>query len=201
MELDHFKNSWNIVSVDITRNEFDIILATKKEMESPLAGLKKASKKQTVVLPVLFAFLMVMTTVVPEMKNHPLIWMALILLPLITIYYYFNIRLINKLENNEGSVKNDIQRKVKQLINNNKLYLNLTRAAILILVVITELLIQDNHMGLIPEIESIKSIMLPLRLLIYAGVMGVHYVLSKYTFNLYFGRYLKRLKELLAEME
>jgi hypothetical protein len=201
MELDHLKNSWNIVSIDLTRNEFDIISATKKEMESPLADLKKASKKQTVVLPVLFAFLMVMTTVVPEMKNHPLIWMALILLPLITIYYYFNIRLINKLENNEGTVKNDIQRKVKQLINNNKLYLNLTRAAILILVVITELLIQDNHMGLIPGIEIIKSIVLPLRLLIYAGVMGVHYVLSKYTFNLYFGQYLKRLKELLAEME
>jgi hypothetical protein len=201
MELDHLKNSWTSVSVDLTRNEFDIISATKKEMQSPLADLKKASKKQTVVLPVLFAFLMAMTTVVPEMKNSLLIWMALILLPLITIYYYFNIRLINKLENNEGTVKNDIQRKVKQLINNNKLYLNLTRAAILILVVITELSIQNNNISLIPGIEIIKSIILPLRLLIYAAVMGLHYVLSKYTFNLYFGQYLSRLKGLLADME
>ena len=201
MELDHLKNSWTNVSADLTRNEFDIIAATKKEMESPLANLKRVSKRQTVVLPVLFAFLMVMTTKVPEMKNQLLIWMALILLPLITIYYYFNIRLINKLENNEGTVKNDIQRKVKQLISNNKLYLNLTRAAILVLVVVTELLIQNDNMGLIPGLEVIKSIVLPFRLLIYTGVVGIHYILTRYTFNLYFGQYLKRLKGLLAEME
>jgi hypothetical protein len=201
MELDHLKNSWTSVSVDLTRNEFDIISATKKEMQSPLADLKKASRKQVIVLPILFAFLVVMTTIVPDMKHSLLVWMAFIVLPLISIYYYLNLKLINDLEENNGTVKNDIQRKVKQLINNNKLYLNLTRAAILILVVITELSIQNNNMGLIPGIEIIKSIILPLRLLIYAGVMAVHYVLSKYTFNLYFGQYLGRLKGLLADME
>lgn len=201
MELDNLKNSWNSISVDLNRNEFDIVTATKKEMESPLSDLKTMSKRQLITLPLLIVFLAVMTGTVPDMKNQLLVWVAFIVLPLTTVHYYLNLRLIGNLENNEGTVKNDFQRKVKQLINNNNLYLNLTRAVILILVVITELLIQNNNMGLIPGMEIIKSIMLPLRLLIYAGVIGLHYVLSRYSFNLYFGQYLKRLQRLLAEME
>ncbi|WP_025141962.1 hypothetical protein [Pedobacter jeongneungensis] len=201
MELDNLKNSWNSVSVDLNRNEFDIVTATKKEMESPLSNLKAMLKRQLITLPLLIVFLAGMTATVPDMKNQLLVWIAFIVLPLTTIYYYFNLKLINNLENNEGAVKNDFQRKVKQLIYNNNLYLNLTRAAILILVVVTELLIQNNNMGLIYGIEIMKSIILPLRLLIYAGVIAVHYVVSRYSFNLYFGQYLKRLKGLLAEME
>jgi hypothetical protein len=201
MELDHLKNSWTSVSVDLNHQEFDIVKATKKEMESPLSDLKTMSKRQLFTLPLLLVFLIAMIGFVPEMKGQLLVWMAFMVLPLTTLFYYFNLKLINFLENSEGPLKKDFQRKVKQLINNNNLYLNLTRAAILILVVLVELLIQNDNMGLISGIEIIKSIMLPLRLLIYASVMGVHYVLSKYTFNLYFGQYLKRLKELLAEME
>ncbi|QNN42418.1 hypothetical protein [Pedobacter roseus] len=201
MELDNFKNSWNSISVDLNSNEFDVVSATKKEMESPLSNLKIMSKRQLITLPLLIVFLAVMTATVPDMKKQLLVWMAFIVLPLTTIYYYFNLKLINNLENSEGAVKNDFQRKVKQLISNNNLYLNLTRAAILILVVTTEILLQNNNMGLIYGIEIIKSIILPLRLLIYAGVIAVHYVVSRYSFNLYFGQYLKRLKGLLAEME
>jgi hypothetical protein len=201
MELDNFKNSWNSISVDLNSNEFDVVSATKKEMESPLSNLKIMSKRQLITLPLLIVFLAVMTATVPDMKKQLLVWMAFIVLPLTTIYYYFNLKLINNLENSEGAVKNDFQRKVKQLISNNNLYLTLTRAAILILVVTTEILLQNNNMGLIPGIEIMKSLMLPLRLLIYAGVMGVHYIVSRYSFNLYFGQYLKRLKGLLAEME
>lgn len=201
MELDHLKNSWNSISADLNSNEFDVLTATKKEMESPLNDLKAMSKRQLITLPLLIVFLAVMTTIVPDMKNQLLVWMAFIVLPLTTIYYYFNLKLINSLENSEGAVKNDFQKKVKQLISNNNLYLNLTRATILILIVTTEILIQNSNMGLIPGIEMMKSLMLPLRLLIYAGVMGVHYIVSRYTFNRYFGQYLKRLKGLLAEME
>jgi len=201
MELDNFKNSWNSISVDLNSKEFDVVSATKKEMESPLSDLKIMSKRQLITLPLLIVFLAVMTATVPDMKKQLLVWMAFIVLPLTTIYYYFNLKLINNLENSEGAVKNDFQRKVKQLISNNNLYLSLTRAAILILVVTTEILLQNNNMGLIPGIEIMKSLMLPLRLLIYAGVIAVHYVVSRYSFNLYFGQYLKRLKGLLAEME
>lgn len=201
MELDHLKNSWNSISVDLNSNEFDVLTATKKEMESPLNDLKAMSKRQLITLPLLIVFLAVMTATVPNMKNQLLVWMAFIVLPLTTIYYYFNLKLINCLENSDGAVKNDFQKKVKQLISNNNLYLNLTRAAILIIVVTTEILIQNSNIALIPGIEMMKSLMLPLRLLIYAGVMSVHYVVSRYTFNRYFGQYLKRLKGLLAEME
>jgi len=201
MELDNLKSSWNSVSVDLNRNEFDIVSATKKEMESPLNNLKTMSKRQLITLPLLLVFLAVMTGIVPDMKGQLLVWMAFIVLPLTTVYYYFNLKLISNLENNEGAVKNVFQRKVKQLISNNNLYLYLTRAALVTLVVATEFLIQNNHMDLIPGIEMIKTVMLPLRLLIYAGAIGVHYVLSRYAFNLYFGQYLKRLKKLLAEME
>jgi hypothetical protein len=201
MELDHLKNNWNSISVDLNRKEFDIVSATKKEMESPLSDLKKASRKQVIILPLIFAFLVVMTSAAPDMKHSLFVWMAFIVLPLTSIYYYLNLKLINDLEENNGSVKSDIQRKVKQLISNNKLYLNVTRAIILILIIVTELLIQNNRMNLIPGLEIIKSIILPLRLVMYAGVIGIHYFLSRYTFNLYFGKYLNQLKGLLAEME
>ena len=200
MELDHLKSNWNSISVDLSHNEFDIISATKKEMESPFSALKKNSKKQTVILPLLFSFLMVMRTVVPEMKTHLLIWMALVVLPLTTLYYYFNIRLINELEETQGNVKSDFQRKVARLIKSNNLYLNIIRIMLVALIILTEFLLQRNNSQLIPSIEILKTIILPLRLLIYAGVIAAHYIISLYTFNFYFGKYLKHLKSLLTEM-
>ncbi|WP_316801800.1 hypothetical protein [Pedobacter nototheniae] len=200
MELDNLKNSWNSVSVDLNSNKFDIINATKKEMESPLSALKKISKKQMLVLPLLFIFLLIMTGFVPEMKSQLLVWMAFILLPLTALYHYFNLRMIKGLEETNGSVKNDLQRKVKRLVTSNITYLTLTRVILLILMILAEILLQSNRMDLIPGLEILKFIVLPLRLLIYVGVIGVHYVVSKYTFNLYFGKYLNHLKSLLKEM-
>lgn len=201
MELEALKNGWNNISADLNRNEFDILSATMKKMTSPLAELKKKTKKQIKILPILFAFLIVMMVNQPEMKTNLLIWMALILLPLTTLYHYFNLRIINELEETDGSVKNDLQRKVNRLLKKSNIYLNLTRFIIILLMVLTELLLRSNKTALIPEIEILKSLTLPLRLLIYAAIIGVHYVLSRYTFNLYFGRYLNRLKVLLSDMQ
>lgn len=200
MELDSLKNSWNSVSVDLNRNEFDIITTTKKEMQTPLTALKKIAKKQTLVLPIIFGFLVVMTTSVPEMKTQLLIWMAFIVLPLTTIYYYFNLRMIRELEETNGTVKGDLQRKVSRLVKSNNIYLILTRVIFVALIILIEVILLNNRMDLVVDLKALKSIILPLRLLIYAGVIGIHYILSRYTFNLYFGKYLNHLKSLLKEM-
>lgn len=201
MELDNLKKSWNSVSTDLNRNEFDIIAATKKEMETPLTKLKNKSIKQTRVLPIIFAFLVVLANKVPGVSDHLLIWMAFITLPIVTIYYYFNIRLINELEVYNGAVKADLQNKTEKLVRNNQLYLIFTRITIIAVVIVAEILIQSERFNYVQGINMLKSIIFPLRLLIYIGLIGIHYFVSKYTYNLYFGKYLTRLNTLLVELQ
>jgi hypothetical protein len=201
MELDTLKNSWNTISVDVNRNEFDIISATKKEMTSPLDRLKKRARKQTKILPLLFAFLVVIAVKVPKAGDSFLLWTALVILPVTTIYYYFNLKLISELELFNGSVKNDIQTKIKRLINSNTIYLILTRAVFGVLIILFEIFLRDNRSNLIPGLETMKAVVFPVRLVIYAGIFGIHYLISRYTFNLYFGKHIKQLKSILADMQ
>lgn len=201
MELDILKNSWKKISVDVERNEFDIISATRKQMKSPLEELKKKSKKQIIILPALFVFLLVMTTTVDKANNNFLMYIALIILPLLITYYYFNLRLIGQLEVYNGSVKNDIEIKIRKLIKNNVLYLNITRLLFLILIIFSEGLIRYNRLDLIEGLAVLSKISFLVRLCIYAGILGIHYVISKYTFDLYFGKYLKQLRSILSDMQ
>ncbi|MDV7695563.1 hypothetical protein N6B72_01400 [Chryseobacterium soli] len=201
MELDTLKNSWNTISVDVNRDQFDIISATKKEMKSPLAGLKKKVQKQIKILPLLFAFLVVIAVKMPEAQHNILIWMGLVILPLTTIYYYFNLKLITDLEEVNGSVKDDIQNKIKKLISTNRIYLIVNRVIFALLIIGIEGLIRNSRLDLVPGLETLKNIVFPLRVLIYAGIFGLHYVVSKYTFTYYFGKYIRQLKNILTEMQ
>jgi hypothetical protein len=201
MELDILKNNWKKISVDVDKNEFDIISATRKQMKSPLEELKKRSKKQIKILPILFAFLVVVTTTVAKANNNFLIYMALVILPLLMIYYYFNLRLIGQLEVFNGPVKNDIEIKIRKLINTNVIYLNMTRLLFLILIIFSEVLVRYNRFDLIPDLAFLSKISFLVRLCMYAGILAIHYFISKYTFNLYFGKYLKQLRSILSDMQ
>ncbi|MBT2622568.1 MULTISPECIES: hypothetical protein [Chryseobacterium] len=201
MELDLLKNSWKKISVDVDSNEFDIISATRKQMKSPLEELKKRSKKQIIILPLLFIFLVVMAITVAKDNNNFLIYMALIILPLLMIYYYFNLRLIGQLEMFNGSVKNDIEIKIRKLIKSNVIYLNITRLLFLILIIFSEVLLRYNRFDLVPELALLSKVSFLLRLCMYVGILGMHYLISKYTFNLYFGKYLKQLRSILSDMQ
>lgn len=201
MELDLLKNSWKKISVDVDSNEFDIISATRKQMKSPLEELKKRSKKQIIILPLLFIFLVVMAITVAKDNNNFLIYMALIILPLLMIYYYFNLRLIGQLEMFNGSVKNDIEIKIRKLIKSNFIYLNITRLLFLILIIFSEVLLRYNRFDLVPELALLSKVSFLLRLCMYVGILGMHYLISKYTFNLYFGKYLKQLRSILSDMQ
>lgn len=201
MELDALKNSWNTISVDVDRTEFDLIAATKKEMISPLDNLKKRAQKQVKILPILFAFLMVVASQVPHTNESFLIWMALAILPLTTIYYYFNLKLINELESYNGTVKHNIQIKIKKLVSSNRIYLMVTRIAFAILMITAEVFIRYGKSEMIPGLEKMIGIIFPLRVLIYLGIFGIHYLLSRYTFNFYFGKHITKLKSILQDMQ
>lgn len=200
MELDNLKSSWKNVSVDLSKNEFDIIAATKKEMESPLNELYKKMRKQIRTLPIIFSFLVVMMVKTPGLSNSLLMWMGVIIIPVTIIYYYFNINLIKDLQQVSGSVKTDFQRKVEKLIKSNSFYLKISRVIFLILVITIEFVLHTNSLSIINGLDLLKDTLLPVRLVIYAGAIGLHYILSRYTYHHYFGQYLNHLKGLLREM-
>ncbi|MBK1897215.1 hypothetical protein [Chryseobacterium paridis] len=201
MELDVLKNSWKTISVDIDQKEFDVISATRKEMASPLEALKKRTKKQLMVLPALLVFLIIVGVTAKETNKSFFIWLAAAILPILIIYHYFNLKLINELEMINGPVKNDIEIKITKLIKSNAHYLMATRILFLLLIIASEILLRYHRIDWIQGLGVLAKINFPLRLCIYAGIFGLHYLISEYTFNLYFGKYLKKLKALLAEMQ
>lgn len=200
MELDNLKSSWKNISVDLNHKEFDIILATKKKMESPLNKLHNKMRKQVRILPVLFSFLIVMMVKTPGLSNSLLMWMAVIIIPITILYYYFNINLIKDLQQVTGSVKTDFQSKVERLIKSNNFYLKISRIIFLILVIVIEFILHTNSLDIMNGLDLMKDILLPLRLMIYVGAIGLHYIVSRYTYHYYFGKYLNHLKDLLREM-
>lgn len=201
MELDVLKNSWKTISVDVDQSEFDIISATRKEMASPLEALKKRTKKQLMTLPALLVFLVIVGVTTNNASNSFFIWLAASILPVLIIYHYFNLRLINNLETFNGTVKYDIETKIRKLIKNNAAYLMATRLLFLLLIISSEILLRYNKVEWVQGLNLLSKIDFPFRLCIYVGIFGLHYLISEYTFNLYFGKYLKKLKDLLAEMQ
>ncbi|AZA84392.1 hypothetical protein C1637_05995 [Chryseobacterium lactis] len=201
MELDTLKNSWKTISIDTNQNEFDIISATKKEMISPLMELKRKSKNQVKILPILFAFLVVVASKISNVSDNLLIWMALIILPILTVYYYFNLKLIHDLETFNGSVKNDIETKIKRLIKTNITYLIITRVFFLAVIIFCELFLRNNKYDLVEGLHALAKLSFPFRLGIYGAIFGMHYLISQYTFKQYFGKYLEQLKKVLSDMQ
>ncbi len=201
MELDNLKSSWKSIAPEMDNNAFDIIAATKKEIQSPLFKLKKTYKKQITLLPLLFIFLIFLTFREPEVKSSLFIWMALIALPVIFIYYYFNLYLIKQIEKNEGPLKFDLERKLHTLIKSNQLYLIFTRVLMLAVVVLIELLIHKGSYHLIEGLADFKNIQLPFRILIYLVALAIHYGISKFSFHLHFGQYLNKLRGLVLQMQ
>ncbi|MDQ1806162.1 hypothetical protein RAH57_19415 [Chryseobacterium sp. CKR4-1] len=201
MELDVLKNNWKTISVNVDQNEFDIISATRRGIASPLDALKKRTKKQLMILPALFVFLIIAGINANKTGNSFFIWVAAAILPVMIIYHFFNLKLINGLETFNGPVKKDIEIKIRKLIKSNGRYLIATRFLFLLLIISSEVLLRYNRVDWIQGLDLLAKIDFPLRLCIYAAIFGFHYLISEYTFNKYFGQYLKKLKDVLAEMQ
>lgn len=93
-----------------------------------------------------------------DASNRFLMYLALAILPLLIIYYYFNLKLISQLELVNGPVKNDTEIKIRKLINSNIIYLNITRMLFLILIIFSEVLLRYNRFDLIEALALLQKL-------------------------------------------
>lgn len=198
MELDDLKHNWKKTDVSFKTQTYHVTEFLKKQMDTPLDKLKKKYQKQLILLPVAVIILLVTLFSKPELHYNLLIWMAVFTLLLITFNEYRNYNIVSKMQEINGSLKQNLESYLKLLEDNSKAYLIATSIYLLFFISILEITMYYHQ---VTVYEQWNQIAIGIRIIIYAAIIILQPFISQYFFNLQYGQYIKRLRTLLDQTE
>ena len=197
MELDDLKQDWNksTPAHQTPPYNLDELMVTKGTGD--IETLKSKYKKQMVLLPLAATFLGVFTVQNPVLQRNAFIWFIIPLMLLLALIYYRSYRLVAKMEQTSvESIKKSIQENIELLNRNAKQQLYFTRFILIMLILILEATMYYQHPA---AFGAWSSLGLPVRLAAYALALFLQPFITKYFFELNFGRYIQNLKSLLDQ--
>ena len=195
MELDDFKQTWNNSAAQSAAPAYDLNVLLAKKADDPLSLLKMKYRKQLILLPAAAAILLWTNLANPAMEQHAISWIAIVLLLLLTVNYYYNYSVVVKMQHSAAeSVKQCLETNLLTLQRNGKLHLQLTSIFLIVAIAALEIALYKN---LLPVYQDWAAISIPLRVAAYAGIVVAQVYISKYYFKLHFGQYFSRLQDLL----
>lgn len=197
MELDDLKQGWKNEDQLYKRPAYDLNGILAKKADDPLNSLKMKYKKQLVVLPLVTGLLIVMGLIKPELQQSAFIWLAIVLLLLSIYNYYRNYKTVLLMQEPEDiSIRERLETYLSMLQRSGTQQLQFLR---LFLVLFIAALEWSLYYSLIPAYQEWQQVMIPVRITVYAVMLLIQPYLSKYFFNLNFGRYISRLQDLLDQ--
>lgn len=195
MELDDFKQTWNNSAAQDTAPAYDLNVLLAKKSEDPLSLLKIKYRKQLILLPAAAAVLLWTNLANPAMERNVITWLAIPLLLLLAMNYYYNYRVVVKMQHSaDESVKRSLETNLLILQKNGRLHLQLTSVFLIVAIAALEIALYKN---LLPVYHAWAAVSIPLRVAAYAGIIVAQSYISKYYFKLHFGQYFNRLQDLL----
>lgn len=133
-----------------------------------------------------------------DIFSDALFWFYLIFCLLMTLYFYYNYRLINKMQCMDCLVKSNLEKQTEILENGLKWRLVFTRAAFIIFLVLLEVLMYYHQE---PSLEKWYSQPLIIRIPVYAVLITAVYFMTKFVFRHKYGKYIQNLKKLVQQMQ
>lgn len=195
MELEDLKQNWKNSADQQVTPVYDLNTLLAKKADDPLSLLKMKYVKQLILLPAAAIVLLVSNLANPSMEQNPVIWIAIGLLLLLTVNYYYNYRVVVKMQHSaKESVKNSLETNLLTLRKNGKLHLQMTRLLLIVVIAALEIALYKH---VLPVYQDWATVSVPLRITAYAVAAAIQTFLSKYFFKLHFGQYFNRLQELL----
>lgn len=198
MELDDLKQTWQ-ESQSTKSSNTNIMELIQHKSYGPLAALKKAFRKQILLMIILPAYVVLTNT---DDVNHALksvmLWGYIAFFLGVIIFTYYNYRMVSKMESMDSLVKSNLEQQVNLLETRMKWKKTGLTIALLFLILLAEITPYFQHYRMSDKWHSVAP---AIRFLSYASFMILQYFISTRVNERRYGRHLRYLKELANEMQ
>jgi hypothetical protein len=198
MELDDLKQTWNQNQSTKPLNT-DIMELIQHKSYGPLAALKKAFRKQIVLMAIIPAYFIIFNVDdVHALLNNVILWSYIAFCLGVIIFSYYNYRIVNKMEEMDHMVKMNLEQQVDLLERRMKWKKTALIFALIFFILLIEIVPYFQHYRMLDKWHSLP---VAIRYLAYAGLFVLQYFANTWVNERRYGRHLKYLKELVKEMQ
>jgi len=198
MELDDLKQTWNQNQSTKPLNT-DIMELIQHKSYGPLAALKKAFRKQIVLMAIIPAYFIIFNVDdVHALLNNVILWSYIAFCLGVIIFSYYNYRIVNKMEGMDHMVKMNLEQQVDLLERRMKWKKTALIFALIFFFLLIEIVPYFQHYRMLDKWHSLP---VAIRYLAYAGLFVLQYFANTWVNERRYGRHLKYLKELAKEMQ
>ena len=198
MELNDLKKSWKQIPVNNITNT-DIMELIQHKSYGPIAALKKAYRKQ-IILMMLLPFLLLATNMdeISKPLTSVLFWTYVAFCLGVIIYASYNYRLVSKMEGMDKMVKETLEKQVAFLETRMKNMFVGLRMVLLVLITLTEILPYFQHYRMLDKWHSLNPL---IRFGSYAALLTYQYFVGRWMLQRKFGEHIAYLKNLVKEIQ
>ena len=198
MELNDLKKSWKQIPVNNITNT-DIMELIQHKSYGPIAALKKAYRKQ-IILMMLLPFLLLATNMdeISKPLTSVLFWAYVAFCLGVIIYASYNYRLVSKMEGMDKMVKETLEKQVAFLETRMKNMFVGLRIVLLVLITLTEILPYFQHYRMLDKWHSLNPL---IRFGSYAALLTYQYFVGRWMLQRKFGEHIAYLKTLVKEIQ
>lgn len=198
MELDDLKQEWKQTPVKKIKNT-DIMELIQHKSYGPVAALKKAFRRQIVVMIILPVLLFV-TNMDDGNKalTSVMFWSYVAFCMGVVISSYFNYRIVDKMGDMDSMVKSNLVRQIGLLEARMKWNVIGSRIVLPFFILLTEIVPYFQYYRMLDKWHSLHP---AIRFGAYAFLLLLHYFLSRRICQQKYGRHIAYLKSLVKEMQ
>jgi hypothetical protein len=199
MELDDLKQTWNQVDKQHKPQNRDIMELIQHKSNGPVAALKKAFRKQIRRVVLIGALIFIINADdVSKVSTNTLFWCFIIFCSGISVFFYYNYQLVNKMEGMDEMIKSSLQKQVTMLETRLRWHITGLRLVVIFFIILLEILPYFQHIRMLDKWHSISPIF---RFMTYGAFLIFQYYMSRRLSKRRFGQHLAYLKELVKEMQ
>ena len=197
MELDDLKQSWKDQKTDTAKNTNIMELILHKST-GPVAALKRGFKRQILLMLLMPGLIFIANSMNAEgLLRSILFWSYVGFCILAVVFFYFDYRIITRMESMEGDVKANLQKQI--LLLEKRLRWKIIGLPIITLffILLLEVLPSIQYYRMLTTWHNLSPFS---RFGAYGLLLLFQYVVSRRINERKFGAHLRHLKELVREM-
>ena len=198
MELDYLKKPWQQATEKSRPADTNIMELIQNKSYGPVATLKNRFKKQMIIIPLLFSFVLVQLSWHHNIYYNISFWLFLIAGIAMSGYFLYSYLLISKLQHMEHPVKANLEKQVNLLEKGYKWRLMGVRTLFVVYIILLEMLMYYKQE---PSLVKWYAQPLAIRLLCYAALAIAFFFITRIVVNYKYGKHIRYLKELVQQMQ
>ena len=198
MELDDLKQNWKQSAIKKTKNT-DIMNLIQHKSYGPVAALKRAFRKQ-MVLMILLPVMLLLTNSddISRPLTSVMFWSYVAFCIAAIVFAYYNYRIADKMGIMDGMVRSNLDQQISLLERSLRWDAIALRIVLLFFIILAETVPYFQHYRMLDKWHSLDPF---IRFGSYAALFILQYFVGKSFRERKFGRHLAYLKELTKEME